>query len=371
MTATDAHARDALIVTGGQGTRLRPLTLTTRKELLPFGGLPFLAGVIRRLADADVERVMLVAGADTAPFGPLRQDARDLGVELEVVPEPEPLDTAGGVRSAVDRVRGPFLVLNGDILTDVDYRQVVARHREADADATLVLTTVEDTSSYGVCVRDGDRITAFVEKPAPGTLPDQDTINAGTYVLEPHVFDGLPVGRLSFEREVFPTMLDRGQHIHGVVWDGVWADLGTPERFRQGHRLVLRGQLDWPGVASVTEISPGVRAAPSAEVATDAELIAPVLLLDGARVDEGARIGPDVVVGQRSVVGPGAELEDCVLFSDVTVGRGVRATGLLAGAGSAVGAGARLGEGVVLGDGVEIPSGAVLEPGERVPPHDA
>lgn len=371
MTATDAPARDALIVTGGQGTRLRPLTLTTRKELLPFAGLPFLAGVVRRLVASGIERVLLVAGADTAPFGPLREDARELGVELEVVPEPEPLDTAGGVRSVVDRVRGPFLVLNGDILTDVDYREVVTRHRTADADATLVLTTVEDTSSYGVCVRDGERITAFVEKPEPGTLPGQDTVNAGTYVLEPHVFDGLPTGRLSFERQVFPTMLERGQHIHGVVWEGVWADLGTPERFRHGHRLVLRGELDWPGVTSVPEISPGVRVAASAEVAIGADLVAPVLILDGARVADGARIGPDVVVGERSVIERGAALDDSVLFADARIGSGVRATGLLAGAGAEVAGGASLGDGVVLGDGVEVAADGVLAPGERVPPRDS
>lgn len=371
MTATDAPARDALIVTGGQGTRLRPLTLTTRKELLPLCGLPFLAGVIRRLAAAGIERVLLVAGSDTAPFAPLHDDARTLGVELEVVPEPEPLDTAGGVRSVVDRVRSPFLVLNGDILTDVDYRAVVDEHRAADADATLVLTTVDDTSSYGVCVREGDRITSFVEKPAPGTLPGQNSINAGTYVLERHVFDGLPEGRLSFERQVFPALLERGQHIHGVVWDGVWADLGTPERFRQGHRLALRGELDWPGVASVPERSPGVRVDPSAEVSDDAVLVAPVLVGARASLGPGSTVGPDVVVGEGSAVGADARLSDSVLFADVTVGRGVAATGLVAGTRSSIADGARLGRGVVLGDGARVAADDVLQDGERVPPRTA
>lgn len=370
MTATDAAARDALIVTGGQGTRLRPLTLTTRKELLPLCGMPFLAGVIRRLADAGIERVLLVAGAHTEPFSVLHGDAAALGVQLEVVPEPEPLDTAGGVRSVLDRVRPPFLVLNGDILTDVDYRAVVDEHRRADADATLVLTTVDDTSSYGVCVRQGDRIVDFVEKPEPGTLPGQNSINAGTYVLERHAFAGLPGGRLSFERQVFPSLLERGGHIHGVVWEGVWADLGTPERFRRGHRLALRGELEWPVLRDVPERSPGVWVAASAEVADDAGLVAPVLVLDGAQVADGARLGPDVVVGEGSTVAGDVRLTDSVLFADVRVGKDVAATGLIAGAGSSIAAGARLGRGVVLGDGVEVGAEDVLADGVRVPPHD-
>lgn len=368
MTATDSPARDALIVTGGQGTRLRPLTLTTRKELLPLCGVPFLAGVIRRLADAGIERVLLVAGADPAPFGPLHGDARELGVELEVVPEPEPLDTAGGVRSVLDRVRPPFLVLNGDVLTDVDYRGVVDAHRRADADATLVLTTVQDTSSYGVCVLEGERIVDFVEKPAPGTLPGQDTVNAGTYVLERHALDVLPEGRLSFERQVFPAMLQRGQHIHGVVWDGVWADLGTPERFRRGHRLALQGELAWPGVVAVPERSPGVRVHPDADVAAAAQLVAPVLVLAGAVVGGGATVGPDVVVGERSVVGSGAHLSDSVLFDDVRIGPGVTATGLVAGRGSTVAEGTRLGRDVVLGDGVTAGPDDALTDGARLAP---
>ncbi len=240
-----------------------------------------------------------------------------------MVPEPEPLDTAGGVRAAVDQVRGSFLVLNGDILTDVDYREVVAAHRDAGADATLVLTRVEDTSSYGVCVREGTRITEFVEKPAPGTLPGQDAINAGTYVLEPDVLAGFEPGRLSFERQVFPAVLARGGHLEGVVWDGVWADLGTPERYLEGHRLALSGAMSWPSVDEVADRGGGVRVAADASVAADAVLTGPVLILAGARVDGGATVGPDVVVGAGSTVGPGATVSDSVLFERVHLGADV------------------------------------------------
>jgi mannose-1-phosphate guanylyltransferase len=360
--------RDAMIVAGGRGTRLQPLTYATPKPLLPFGGLPFLSGVIRRLAEAGITRVFLVVGADVAPFEVLRPDAAAVGVEVVPVPEPTPLDTAGGVVSALGWVDGTFLVLNGDILTDVDYPRVVAAHRAAGADATLVLTRVGDTSSFGVCLRDGTRITDFVEKPAPGTLPGQDTVNAGTYVLEPAVLAGLAPGPRSFEREVFPALLDRGGHLEGFVWDGVWADLGTPERYRDGHRLALSGALAWPSVAGVADRGDGVRVAPGAVVAADALLTGPVLVLDGARVDGGAVVGPDVVVGAGAHLCPGATVSDSVLFDGVELGTDVAATGLVAGRGAVVEPGARLGRDVVLGDAERVAAGVVLPDGARVPP---
>jgi mannose-1-phosphate guanylyltransferase len=364
----ETSVRDAMIVAGGRGTRLQPLTYTAPKPLLPFCGAPFLSGVIRRLAAAGVERVFLVVGADTSPFEVLREDAVTVGVAVELVPEPEPLDTAGGVRAAVEQVDGTFLVLNGDILTDIDYRAAVTAHRHAAADATLVLTRVDDTSSFGVCIRDGSRITAFVEKPPPGTLPGQDAINAGTYVLEPHVFDGFGPGPLSFEREVFPGILDRGRHLEGLVWDGVWADLGTPERYREGHRLALSGALPWPMVDGLTDRGDGVRVAPGAAVAADAVLTGPVLILDDARIDSGTTVGPDVVVGAGSHLAPGATVSDSVLFERVNLGADVTATGLLAGHGVRVDEGARLGRDVVLGDGEHVTADTTLPDGARVPP---
>lgn len=358
-----------MIVAGGRGTRLQPLTFTCPKPLLPFCGEPFLTGVLRRLAAAGVRRVFLVVGADTAPFERLRPAARSLGVDLELVPEPQPLDTAGGVRAAVEAVDDTFLVLNGDILTDVDYGAAVAHHCRGGADATLVLTRVEDTSPYGVCVRDGSRIVDFVEKPAPGTLPDQDTVNAGTYVLEPDVLAPFPAGEsLSFERDVFPAIIAAGGHVEGFVWEGVWQDLGTPERWREGHRLALRGELRWPSVQAVAESQPGVRVAESAAVDPQARLRPPVLVLDGARAGAGAVIGPDVLLGPGSSVGPQATVEDAVLFDRAEVGGGVRVRGLIAGRAASVAAGAVLGDGVVLGDGESVAAGTELADGQRVPP---
>lgn len=358
---------DALIVAGGRGTRLQPLTYGTPKPLLDFCGEPFLIGVLRRLADAGVSRVLLVVGAETAPFAALRPAAADLGIALEAVPEPAPLDTAGGVRSVLDRLDRAFLVLNGDILTDIDIAGLAAAHRVAGADATLALTRVEDTSSFGVAVRDGTRITRFVEKPAPGTLPGQDAINAGTYLVEPHVLAAHEVGRLSFEREVFPGLIDRGGHLEGFVWDGVWADLGTPERYREGHRLALGGELDWPSVRRVPARDHAVRVEDGAQVAPDAELRGPVLVLTGARIAAGAIVGPDTVVGREAHVGARAVLTDTVLHDEVEVGEGVEARGLVAGRGAVLHAGCTVGDAVVLGPGETVSAGEMLREGERRP----
>jgi NDP-sugar pyrophosphorylase family protein len=359
--------REAMIVAGGAGTRLLPLTRTTPKPLLPFCGAPFLEGVLRRLAAAGVDRVFLVVGADTSAFVPLGSTAAGFGVSVEVVPEPEPLDTAGGVRSALDRVSGTFLVLNGDILTDVDLRAAIAAHHDAGADATLVLTQVEDTSAYGVCVRQGSRIVDFVEKPAPGTLPGQDAINAGTYVLEPAALERFPVGRLSFERQVFPELVAGGAHVEGWASDAVWADLGTPDRFLEGHRLALDGRLSWPTLVDLPPDGGGVRRAADVEVDPSAVLRGPLLLGRGVRIGAHAEVGPHVTLGAGTEVGEGARLSDSVTFAGVRVGPRVHASGLLAGVDAAIGADASIGREVVLGDGQRVEARALVAAGARLP----
>ena len=359
-----------MIVAGGRGTRLRPLTWTRPKPLVPFCGEPFLIGVVRRLAGAGITRVHLVVGADTEPFEVLRPSATDLGVEMVMVPEPEPLDTAGGVRSAVDGVDGAFLVLNGDVLTDVDLGAVLRRHREAGADATLVLTEVEDTSSYGVCVREGTRIVDFVEKPAPGTLSGQRAVNAGTYVLEPDVLLAHPPGRLSFERAVFPDLLARGGHVEGVVWPGAWADLGTPARFRAGTRMALDGELSWPSVTALPETASGVRVHALARVHPDAVVVPPVVVRERAVVEAGATIGPHAVLGAGAAVDEGAVVVDSTLLGDVWVGAGVAVRGCLLGQEVRVESGAELGTDVVIGDNETILAGEHLDDGARVPSVD-
>ena len=356
-----ATLHTAMIVAGGRGTRLMPLTRTTPKPMLPFCGAPMLAGLARRLGDAGVRRILLVVGADVAPFARLAAMLAPHGIEVSVVPEPTPLDTAGGVRLASLELDEPFLVLNGDVLSDLDVAALYAAHVDGGAAATIALVRVEDTSTFGVCVLDGPRITAFVEKPAPGTLLGQDAVNAGAYVIEPGVLARFPAGPLSFERTVFPQLLEAGLGITGHVTEGVWSDLGTPERLLDGQRLVLDGAVDWPVLTDLAPDPdrPGVRLGAGTRIAPDAELLGPCVLGDGVVVERGAVVGPYVVAADGVRIGPGARVVGSLLDRDVELGADVHASDVLVGAGAQIGQGADLRALTVVGPGVVVPAGAV------------
>ena len=356
-----------MIVAGGAGTRLRPLTASTPKPLLPFCDTPFLAGVVARLAAFGIRHVLLVVGRETAPFERLRPVARAHGVTVRTVPEPEPLDTAGGVLTALEQVSGTFLVLNGDILTDADLRPVLEQHVETGAGATILLTRVEDTSAFGVCVRRGTRVVGFVEKPSPGSFPGQDTVNAGTYVFEPEVLAGFQSGPVSFERDVFPALVDRGVHVEGVVGDGVWADLGTPERYLAGHRLALDGALAWPPLEEFRREPRGVLLGTGVRRARTAGIEGPVLLGDGAELAGGCRVGPYAVIGSGVRVAEGAHVRDSVVMSGATVGAGSRLAHVVVGAGAEIGPDVVAERGVVIGDREHLPGGTRLPAGARRP----
>jgi len=314
----------ALIVAGGRGTRLLPLTTDVPKPMLPFCGAPMLAGIARRLAAHGVERIGLIVGADTAPFAALVPMLAPHGLEVFLVPEPTPLDTAGGVRAATLDLDEPVLVLNGDVLSDLDVASLARRHVEVEAAVTISLTRVADTSTFGVCVLEGHRITAFVEKPEPGTLPGHDTVNAGAYVLAPGVLQQFPEGPLSFERQVFPALLAAGATIVGEVHEGVWTDLGTPERLLAGQRLVLDGALAWPPLDDLTVDADveGVRVGRDVQVAPDARLDAPVVLGDGVRVEAGAAVGPYVVAAPGVRIGARSDVAHTLLSEAVAIGEG-------------------------------------------------
>ena len=327
----------ALIVAGGRGTRLLPVTEHLPKPMLPFCGAPFLAGLARRLGEAGVRRVGLVVGADTSPFDPLVDLLAPHGIEVSLVPEPTPLDTAGGVRAATVGLDEPVLVLNGDVLSDLDVAALCTAHASTGAVATIALTRVEDTSTFGVCVLEGDRITAFVEKPARGTLPGHDTVNAGAYVLAAGALAGFPEGPLSFEREVFPQILASGGRITGYVHEGVWTDLGTPDRFLDGQRLVLEGAMPWPPLADLDDLGElegrtsrsGVLVGRDVRVASDARLDAPVVLGDRVSIGSGAAVGPGVVMAQDVHVGDGADVTMSLLCDGVIVGQGAALDGAI------------------------------------------
>lgn len=310
----------AIVLAGGAGSRLRPLTDTRPKPLLPFCGQPFAAGLLHRLADV-AGHVTFVVGADAAPFEALSGPAGLLGRRVDIIAEPEPWDTAGAARTLLqaDPPADPVLVVNGDVLTDADLTLLVAAHRRHAPTATLALARVADPSAYGVVVTDGDgRVERFVEKPAPGSAP-ADTVNAGLYVLDPCVFERFPgQGPLSFEHDVFPGLLAEQADVRGHVHDGYWADLGTPARYLDGTAAVLRGRCEWPLPSGFERTASGSLQHASARVADD------------------ATVGADSVIGAHAHVASGATLEQAVLFERARVGSGARLRRVIAGEGATV-----------------------------------
>lgn len=333
----------AVVLAGGQGTRLRPLTDARPKPLVSFMGEPFAVGLLRRLAGAGCTRVWFLVGADAAAFTAVAAAGRDLGIDVAVHAEDRPLDTAGAARRLLRAVDEPVLVCNGDVLTDLDYADLARRHAIAGATATLALARVAEPSSFGLVVCDPDgRVRRFVEKPPMGTV-DADTVNAGTYVLAPDVFGSFAGdGPLSFERTVFPGLLAAGRVVLGVVSNAYWQDLGTPARYLDGHRAVLEGRCAWPGSRSL-ERSGDL-------VAVDAT----------ATVDPSAQLGPVVVVGAGCRIDAGATVAESVLHDGVRVGPAARVHGAILAPGVRVGAEATVAPGAVLGDD------AVVEPAARV-----
>lgn len=360
-------ARDAVVLAGGRGSRLRPLTDDVPKPLLPLAGTPFLHGLLARLAEAGVSRVHLMVGSDPAPFAGLRPLADAMDLHLVVHPEPAPLDTAGGMRRLVDGLTGPVLVCNGDILTDLDLGHLVARHTASGARATLALTRVSDPSSFGICLLDGERVVGFVEKPDPGTLVGHDTVNAGTYVLEPAALEGFGDGPLSFERDVFPELVASGAQVTGVVDPAAWADLGTPTRLLAGQRLVLDGRLAWPPVTAVADRGSGVRLESGVSIDPSARLVGPLLLRRGTAVGPGAVVGPFVATAPEVVIGPHAVVSDTALGAGTQLGAHARVSSTISAEQVSIGPRARLDGPVTLARGVTVAADEQLDPGSRRP----
>lgn len=319
----------AVVLVGGFGTRLRPLTFTTPKPMLPVGHRPIVENLVRRLSSAGIEEVVLGLGFKPEPFIAAFPDGVCAGVRLHYAVEPEPLDTAGAIRFAAEHagIDDTFVVVNGDVLTDLDVASLVAFHRAKDAEATIHLTPVDDPSSYGVVAMSADgRVERFVEKPAPGTAPS-NLINAGTYVLEPSVLGRIPTGRkVSIERETFPAIVEGGR-LYAMATDDYWIDTGRPEPY-------LRANLDMiDGVRRVPkspEIEPGADVASSArvhhslvsagaQVASNAKIEDSVVLASG-RVESGATIVRSIVMGS---VGEGATITDCVIGAAGIVSPGI------------------------------------------------
>jgi mannose-1-phosphate guanylyltransferase len=315
----------AVVLVGGFGTRLRPLTYHTPKPMLPVGHRPMLEVVVEQLARGGVTEVVLALGFRPEPFVEGFPDGRCAGVALSFAVEPEPLDTAGAIRFAARTadIDETFVVVNGDVLSDVDVAELVAFHRERGAEGTLHLTAVDNPSAFGVVVADAiGRVERFVEKPAPGTEPS-NLINAGTYVLEPSVLDRIPAGRkVSVERETFPAMV-ADRTLFARATQDYWLDTGQPALFLQANLDALDAVRRFVRAAAIADgaevddraevrhslVGPGCAVGPSARVVDS-------VLLPGAVVDAGASVVGSIVAGR---VGADALLEGCVIGAEAVV----------------------------------------------------
>jgi mannose-1-phosphate guanylyltransferase len=355
---------DAVVLVGGEGTRLRPLTLERPKPVLPLLGRPLLAYVLERLAEAGVTRVIFGCGYLPDPiqacFG-----ARALGLELEYVVEPRPMGTAGGIRHAArGRVSDTFLALNGDILADAPLAELVAAHRERGAVATIALTPVPDPSRYGLVRTEADgRVLGFLEKPEPEQI-DTDLINAGAYVLEPGVLDLIADGQaVSIERETFPSLVGAG--LFALAQPGYFSDVGTPESYIAAHHDLLGGRIrsGLPGLKSNERWIDG-----DAVVSRDAITEAPCYIGAAAVVAAGARVGAGSSVAGDAEIEEGAQLNGAVVQERARVGEGAVVGAAVVGPRAVIGAGAEIGARAVIGPGVSIPAGAQVAEDERVFP---
>ena len=342
----------AVILAGGEGTRLRPLTLTTPKPVVPIADRPFLRHQLDMLTDAGVSDVVISLAYRPERIEAVFGDGRALGKHIRYAVEVTPLGTGGAVKNAEAHLDDVTIVFNGDVLTDVDLAGVVREHRASGAAATIVLAPVPNPAVYGLVEFDeGRRVTRFVEKPDPAQITT-DTINAGIYVLQTSTLDLIPPGvNHSIERAFFPALLKRGDRVMAHVHRGYWIDIGTPEKYLQVHRDILDGRfrVDLDG-------APAGRGwvHPSASV-SGSTLDGPFYVGPRCVVAPGARIEPGAVLTENVSVAPGARVRDSVVWAGTEIGDNSVVEGALLGARVRIGRNVRIAPGSVLGEGSVLP----------------
>lgn len=352
---------EAILLVGGKGTRLRPLTVHTPKPMVPAAGVPFLTHQLARARAAGVEHIVLATSYLAEVFEPYFGDGSELGLHIEYVTETEPLGTGGAIRNVASRLRSgpdePVLIFNGDILTGLDIRALVSTHEESGADVSLHLTKVTDPRAYGLVPTDETgRVQAFLEKPQTPEEIVTDQINAGAYVFRRSVIDSIPAGRpVSVERETFPDLLASGAHLQGMVDSTYWLDLGTPQAFVRGSADLVLGRAPSPAIPGRC----GDRLVlPTATVAPDAKLTGGTAIGEHAMVGEGARVdGSTVLAG--AVIEPNAVVTDSLIGAGARVGARTVLAGAVIGDGADVGADNELRDGVRVWCGAQLPSGSV------------
>lgn len=339
----------AILLAGGKGTRLRPLTIHTPKPIVPIFDRPFLQYQIDLLREVpEIDEVILSLNYQPRRIEEIFGDGSSLGFRLRYVVEPAPLGTGGGIRFAAQGITDTVVVFNGDVMTTVDVKAVVALHRERAARATIVLTPVDNPSAYGLVETEPDgRVRRFIEKPGAGEITC-NTINAGIYVLEPETFDRIPKDvSYSIERAYFPSLIERGETFLAYVDHGYWIDIGTPGKYQQVHRDMFDGHFDRGPVAGAGR-TPVV--SPDARIDEGAVIEGPCFIEAGAHLRTGAAVGPYSVIGRGVVVEEDAVVRGSIVWPNSRIGRDAVVEDAILGRHAHVGRNAVVSSGAILGD---------------------
>jgi mannose-1-phosphate guanylyltransferase len=353
----------AVILVGGEGTRLRPLTSTVPKPIVPLVDRPFLVYMLEWLKTHGIEDIVLAMGYLPTAVRNVLGDGEAYGVRLRYVEEPDPRGTAGALKFAEELLEERFLMLNGDVLTDLDLTAQIAQHERTGATATLALVPVDDPSAYGLVRLDEDgAVREFVEKPSADQI-DTNLISAGAYVLERSILDLVPPDRnVSIEREIWPQLI--GDGLYAYAHQAYWLDIGTPDRYLQGTFDIIEGNVQ---TAVRDDLGDSYRSVePSAEIG--GRVVPPAVVERQCHVADGAHVGPLAVLGQGASIGAGAVVERAVVLQGAQIGEGCVVRDAIVAAGARVGAHSQITDGAVLGEGVTIGADCVVTHGARVFP---
>lgn len=358
----------AVIMAGGKGTRLRPLTSNQPKPMIPIANKPCMEHIVNLLKRHGFEDILVTVGFMPEAIQDYFGDGSDWEVNIEYSVEDEPMGTAGSVKLAEDRLSERFVVVSGDALTDADLAKAVAFHEDRGAEATLVLQEVDDPSEFGIVVVDDEgRVERFLEKPDPEEVFSY-TANTGIYVLEPSVLEDMPAGEeYDFADDLFPKLLDADRPVYGYVTEKpYWEDIGNIGQYMDAQKAVLNGEVRGvrpPG----EEVREGVYLGQGVEV--EGQLEGPVALGDNVRVASGARVGPHSVIAPGVSISSGASVVRSTLAEDSVVGQDAELDGALVGRSCDIRAEVRLLEGSAIGDNVEVGEKATVEAGVSVFPN--
>lgn len=357
----------AVVMAGGKGTRLRPLTCDKPKPMVPVANRPLLEHVLRLLVGSGWKSVALTLCYRPEKIEAYFGNGHELGADLHYYVEDKPLGTAGSVKMAADLFDGTLLVASGDALCDFDLGPALAFHRERGALATIILTKVESPLEYGVVMTDADgRVVRFLEKPGWGEV-FSDTVNSGFYLIEPEAFSLVPSGEMfDFSRDLFPEVLRRGGKLFGYIADGYWSDIGTLEQYRRTHHDILNGRVKMDLSGQIR--TPGVYVGAGSEIDPEAVLEGPALIGEYCRIERGAKVGAFSVIGDYSLLGGGVSVKHSVIWRHVYLGEGTEVRGAVVGDHCLLRNNVSVYEGAVVGDGCQVGSFGMIRPGVKLWP---